>query len=420
MRHRYLGRGHRRRGPAGPITALVVVLLIAAPSAFGQDRLVAAAGDISCAALPTNGASCQQQATSDLLARRPLDAVLMLGDAQYMVGALPAFQQFYDPTWGRFKAITHPAVGNHEYSSPDAWPYFAYFGPVAGASNRGYYSFDLGDWHLIALNSNCGRVGGCKAGSPQETWLENDLAANRKTCTLAYWHHPRFSSGRAGSSRRTDAFWRVLYAAGADLVLSGHDHDYERFAPQTSRRKRDDAYGIRQFVVGTGGKSMVQFGTVQSNSEVRDNGSFGVLELTLRRASYSWRFVPAAGGTFTDAGSGRCHASPADPLLELSGPRTRLSRAGSLRLFARCSASCLTRARVTVTIGHRRLRSLATERLLYPQLRSKVRIRFSRHSARRIRRALSRRKHLRAEIEAAASAGTSRTGAASLRIRLRR
>ena len=193
-----------------------------------------------------------------------------------------------------------------------------------------------------------------------------------------------------------------------------------RFAPQTPRKQRDDAYGIRQFVVGTGGKSMVQFGTLEANSEVRDNGTFGVLELMLRRASYSWRFVPVAGGRFTDAGSGRCHASPAAPLLELSGARTRLSRAGSLRLFARCAASCRTRARVTVTIGRRKLRSLATVRILYPQLRSKVRIRFTRRAARRIRRALSNRKHLRADVLAAARSGRSRTGAARLRIRLRR
>jgi hypothetical protein len=409
------------RVPAAVIWGLVVVLLIVAPAASGQEeQLVAAAGDVSCAALPTNGSSCQQQATSDLLAQRPLEAVLMLGDAQYMTGAFPAFQQFYDPTWGRFKAITHPAVGNHEYASPDAWPYFAYFGPAAGPSNRGYYSFDLGGWHLIALNSNCGRVGGCGTGSPQEKWLESDLAAHRETCTLAYWHHPRFSSGRAGGSKRSDAFWRVLYAAGADVVLTGHDHDYERFAPQAERRQRDESYGIREFVVGTGGKSLVQFGTPEPNSEVRNNQAFGVLELTLRRASYSWRFVPVAGSSFTDAGSGRCHASPAEPLLRLSSPRTRLSRAGSLRLFARCSASCLAHARITVKIGRRRLHSLRVERVLYPQLRSKLRIRFTRPALRRIRKALVRRKHLRAEIRAAASAGTRKTGAASLGIRLRR
>jgi acid phosphatase type 7 len=275
---------------------------------------VAAAGDIACdpASESFNGGlgdglACRQRATSDLLVRGSYRAVLALGDLQYEDGTLSKFGASYDPSWGRVKAITHPAPGNHEYQTAGAAGYFRYFGAAAGNPTKGYYSFDLGGWHLIALNSNCSEVRGCGAGSPQERWLRADLAAHASaTCTLAYWHHPRFSSGHHGSSSAYQAFWQALYEANADVVLVGHDHDYERFAPQAPGGALDTARGIRQFVVGSGGKSVRTFPSIRANSEARDASSFGILELTLGSSGYGWRFVPAVG-SFTDSGTGSCH-----------------------------------------------------------------------------------------------------------------
>ena len=273
---------------------------------------IAAAGDIACdpksAAFDDgegDGLECRQKATSDLLVAG-YAGVLALGDLQYEDGSHGSFLDSYDPAWGRVKAITAPVPGNHEYESPHASGYYGYFGTAAGDPAKGYYSFDLGRWHLIALNSNCSEVGGCGQGSAQETWLRDDLAANRARCTLAYWHHPRFSSGTNGSDRRYRAFWRALYEADADVVLTGHDHDYERFAPQDPHGARDHARGIRQFVVGTGGRGLRSFPHVEPNSEVRDASSLGVLELTLGAGAYAWRFRPAVG-SFVDAGSDACH-----------------------------------------------------------------------------------------------------------------
>ena len=237
---------------------------------------------------------------------RGYGAVLVLGDVQYEKGSSAAFSASYGPTWGRVKSITAPAVGNHEYRTPGAAGYFRYFGRAAGDPAKGYYSFDFGGWHLIALNSNCSQVGGCDAGSPQERWLRRDLATDVASCTLAYWHHPRFSSGAHGSDSTYAAFWDALFAAGADVVLVGHDHDYERFAPLTPDGRLDPARGIRQFVVGTGGKGLRGFGDRAPYSEVRDNSSLGVLELTLGRDAYAWRFRPAVG-SLVDSGSFACN-----------------------------------------------------------------------------------------------------------------
>jgi calcineurin-like phosphoesterase family protein len=285
--------------------------------------VVAAAGDIACdPADPSyNGGAgtataCRMKATSDLLVGGGFDAVLLLGDNQYEDGALSRYQASYDPTWGRVKGLTRPAVGNHEYGTAGAAGYFTYFGSVAGDPTRGYYSFDLGAWHLIVLNSNCAQVGGCGPGSPQEQWLAADLGAHPGRCTLAYWHHPRFSSGQHGSDPTYQTFWEDLYAAGADLVLNGHDHIYERFAPQDPAGAADPLRGVREFVVGTGGKNQTPFATVQPNSVARSSGVFGVLALTLYPTGYDWRFLSAAGGTgtFADAGTGLCHiALPAGP-----------------------------------------------------------------------------------------------------------
>lgn len=301
------------------LPAMVMVLLalhaVLGPSGVAQSGpVIAAAGDIACdpADAKYNGGAgaanaCRMKATSDLLVGMDLAGVLVLGDSQYEDGALSKYRQSYDHTWGRLRAITRPAVGNHEYLQRNASGYFDYFGAAAGDPGKGYYSYDLGTWHLIALNSNCSRAGGCGPGSPQERWLRADLAAHPAACTLAYWHHPRFSSGLHGSDRAYDAVWRALYEAGTDVVLVGHDHDYERFAPQDPDGVADAVRGIRQFVVGTGGRSLYWFRSPQPNSEVRSSDTFGVLVMTLRSLGYDWKFVPEPGRTFSDSGRGFCH-----------------------------------------------------------------------------------------------------------------
>ena len=296
-------------------TPRLIVTTTAAPDT-PVDPVIAAAGDIACdprSQFLDTLRACRDRETSDLLADMDLAAVLTLGDNQYEDGTLAKFRTVYDRGWGRFKAITRPAVGNHEYVTPGAGGHFDYFNGVgrfsgpAGDRDKGYYSFDVGTWHVIALNSVCDAVGGCDAGSPQEQWLRADLAAHPTRCTLAYFHHPRFSSGQEGSSTRFIPFWRALYEAGADVVLSGHAHDYERFAPQTPAGVADADRGIRQFVVGNGGKFLYDFEAPQPNSEARDATTMGVLKLTLRADGYAWRHVPEARGGFTDAGTGVCH-----------------------------------------------------------------------------------------------------------------
>jgi hypothetical protein len=278
------------------------------------ESIVSAAGDIACD--PTdvsfnNGDgvadACRQRATSDLLTGS--DAVLTLGDEQYEDGTLASFAASYDPTWGRFAAITHPTPGDHEYGVAGASGYFDYFGAAAGDPAKGYYSFDLGSWHVVSLNSNCNVVS-CAAGSEQEQWLQGDLYRHRgNACTLAFWHFPHFTDGPhvADEAGSTGALWQDLHDAGAELVLSGNDHSYQRFGPKQADGTDDPASGVRQFIVGTGGKS---FTTPQgTGAEVRHPGSFGVLRLTLYAERYDWEFVKAAGDTtsFTDSGSADCH-----------------------------------------------------------------------------------------------------------------
>jgi hypothetical protein len=302
----------------------------------GHDPLVAAAGDIACD--PTianfqrgNGTSntCHERVVSDMLLRIHPTAVLPLGDEQYECGDLSAFRVSYGPTWGRLMAISHPVPGNHEYGGSchrsAAAGYFRYFGAIAGQNARGWYSYNLGSWHLIALNSECSsgregvRVGGCYAGSAQERWLRHDLATHRQRCTLAYWHEPRFSSGEHGDAQQMATIWNDLARAHADIVLSGHNHDYERFAPigVVPGMERTDvanfeqpilnATGIREFVVGTGGKNHYAFTHPPLSDElVRNDHTFGLLLLRLHPRGYSWRFVPEPGKTFTDSGSGTC------------------------------------------------------------------------------------------------------------------
>jgi hypothetical protein len=306
----FASREARRRAPRLVVTS-------GAPSG----PVIAAAGNIACD--PTwpqyNGGKgtatdCHQAATSDVLAQAKLAAVLTLGDAQYGCGGYSAYQQAYGATWGRLKSITHPTPGNHDYTtaggsgcdpSGRAGGYFDYFGAAAGQYGRSYYSFDVGTWHIISLDSQCSAVGGCGPGSPEETWLRADLVAHPAKCTLAYWHYPVFSSGIGLNRPDALPLWDDLDRMGADVVLSAHDHDYERFGLQHANGSASPR-GMREFVVGTGGRMRHAFAAVASNSQVRDNTTWGVLELTLHPSSYDWRFVPVAGGKFTDSGSSSC------------------------------------------------------------------------------------------------------------------
>jgi acid phosphatase type 7 len=278
------------------------------------DPVLAAAGDIACdTATPqfnaTYGAGdvCQMRSTSDLLLAIHPAAVATLGDNQYENASLREFDASFDPTWGRLKPEIHPAIGNHEIETdPKASGYYQYFGAAAGDPTKGYYSYDLGTWHVVVLNSNCVAVGGCGPGSPEEQWLRADLATHPDLCTLAYWHHPRWTSGEHGNNPLYDTFWRDLYGAGVDVVLNGHDHDYERFAPQDPSGRLDKARGIREFVSGTGGSHFESLAIRQPNSEALSQ-TFGVLALTLHPSGYDWRFVPEPGKTFTDSGTAACH-----------------------------------------------------------------------------------------------------------------
>jgi hypothetical protein len=261
-----------------------------------------AAGDIaSCS-------SSGDEQTANLLDRLP-GTIAVLGDLAYDDGTLEEFEDCYDPTWGRHKARTRPVPGNHEYNSDDAEGYYEYFGAAAGDPSRGYYSYKLGAWLVLALNSNCSDIGGCGRTSPQGRWLSEELAANPSVCTLAYWHHPRFSSSENhGSSTLTRDLWSILMENGADVVLTGHDHNYERFAPQDANGQATPV-GIRSFVVGTGGRSHYGFDDPEPNSEIRNGTTYGVLELTLKAMSYDWRFVPVEGQQFTDSGTSQCVGS---------------------------------------------------------------------------------------------------------------
>jgi calcineurin-like phosphoesterase family protein len=226
--------------------------------------------------------------------------VFALGDNAYYSGTAAEYRDCYDRTWGRHKNRTRPVPGNHEYESPGASPYFDYFGINAGPHGLGYYSFDLGAWHVVALNSNIP----VSAGSTQGAWLRADLATNRSRCTLAYWHHPRFSSGQHGNQEQMRDFWQILHEAGAEIVLSAHDHVYERFAPQDADGIPDPAHGVRQFVVGTGGARPYAFASLHANSEVRMS-TLGVLKLTLTADEYTWEFISVGGPG--DSGTASCH-----------------------------------------------------------------------------------------------------------------
>jgi hypothetical protein len=299
---------------------LVGVLAITATGEAVADPVIAAAGDIACSPSSQyfNGGAgtstkCRARYTSKLL-KAGLSGVLALGDEQYETGSLSGFTKSYDQSWGQVKPLTFPVPGNHEYLTSGAKGYFDYFNGVgnftgpAGDRDRGYYSFDIGSWHLIALNSSdhC-QIVACDSGSPQELWLRADLAAHPTACTLAFWHHPRFNSGHDGNATFMGAIFQDLYDANADLVIGGHAHDYERFAPQDPQGRLDQARGLRQFVAGTGGAFFTTLGSPLANSQVRNGSTYGVLKLTLHPTSYDWKFVPEAGKSFSDGGKGSCH-----------------------------------------------------------------------------------------------------------------
>jgi hypothetical protein len=281
-------------------TSAVVSTATTTTGAAEPVATLVAAGDIACPVgrRPSAG-ECQQEATAALAESLHPDVVLPLGDLQYDRGEASGFAGAYGPTWGRMKAVTHPVPGNHEYAGGKASGYFSYWGEAAHGP-RGWYSFDVAGvgWHVVVVNSVCDAVGGCGEGSAQLRWLRDDLRANASArCTLAAWHHPRFSSGLHGSTAAMQPVWQALADAGADVVLSGHDHHYERFAPEG---------GVRELVVGTGGRNHYPVVTRERGSEALVTGRFGVLAMTLRRGAYDWRFLAAPGGAVLDSGQASC------------------------------------------------------------------------------------------------------------------
>jgi Calcineurin-like phosphoesterase len=298
-----------RRG-SGAILAAALLTSLSVVSTARADPVIAAAGDIACGA----GSSevCAQQATANVIAGIAPTAVVPLGDNQYENGSLSDYQQYYGPSWGKFRAITRPVVGNHEYGTANAAGYFDYFNGVgavtgpAGPRGKGYYSFDLGGWHVVALNSNCSAVGGCSAGSPEETWLRNDLATHPARCTLAVMHHPRWSSDSWGAqTTEVGPLVQALYDGHTDLMLSGHAHTYERFGRQNPSGAADQTKGLTEIIAGTGGYSEFDFLTPKANSIVHAL-AVGVLKLTLHPTTYDLQFIPTAGSSFKDTGSGVC------------------------------------------------------------------------------------------------------------------
>ena len=271
------------------------------PNPTGPTEVLVGAGDIANC---DNDGGRPAEATAKLL-DGIAGSVFMAGDIAYPYSSAERLTNCYQPRWGRHKGRTRAAVGNHEYETPVVGPepYFDYFGAAAGPSGLGFYSYDLGTWHIIVLNSNGQVPSG--VGTPQWSWLRDDLMASRAKCTLAYWHHPRFTSGPSGGGVMSEA-WRLLGEFNADVIVNGHDHFYERFARQDTDARRDTSAAIRQFTVGSGGAQLYQFVSVQPNSEIRI-ATYGVIKLTLRPGGYDWNFIEAGSGAVLDVGSEACH-----------------------------------------------------------------------------------------------------------------
>jgi hypothetical protein len=294
-----LGCGGNNSGPTSPSTSAPIVppgpvSPSPGPPVPSPPQIFVGAGDIGWCGSPG------PEQTARLIEGIG-GTVFTAGDNAYFTGSAQDFQNCYDPSWGRFKARTRPVPGNHEYESGNPTPYFDYFGTAAGPAGLGYYSFPLGDWHAVALNSNIPIDG----GSGQAAWLRADLTAANSKCTLVYWHHPLFTSGPNGGQTFVRDIWRILYEFNVELVINGHDHLYERFAPQDPNGRLDAARGIRQFTVGTGGASLYPFAGNAANSEKQIQNTFGVLKLTLQSGSYQWDFLATSGPG--DGGSGSCH-----------------------------------------------------------------------------------------------------------------
>jgi PKD repeat protein len=270
----------------------------------GGSNVLVGAGDIADCGRTTDESTAQ-------LLDGIAGTVFVAGDGANPSGTATQYSTCYGSTWGRHKDRTRPAIGDNDYLTSGASGYFGYFGSAAGTAGQGWYSFDMGGWHVVVLNSECSAIGGCGANSPQTTWLRNDLAANSASCTVAILHEPRFTSLRTTPDGAFGPIWTALYNGGAELVLSGHRHHYERFAPQTPAGAADASFGIRQMIVGTGGVALVPFGSnVMANSQVRNATTHGVLKLTLHATSYDFQFVPISGQSFTDSGTGSCHGVP--------------------------------------------------------------------------------------------------------------
>ncbi len=283
---------NRTRTPVGPTATKVPPTATPPPS--GNDPIVLATGD------SRTGCNSGAAATANLLSRYPSSTLLLFNGDATDTGASSEFTTCFDTTFGKYKAQLRPVPGNHEYGTSGASGYFGYYG--AQAHSPGYYSFNVGTWHVVALNSEIDISG----TSSQMTWLKNDLAANRTQCTIAYWHEPRWSSGNHGNNTFVAAVWQTLYDNNVDLVFNGHDHDYERFAPQNPAGAADSARGIREFVIGTAGAPPYSFSTIRANSQVRMTGSYGVVQFTLHPTSYEWKWIGATG-SFADAGTTACH-----------------------------------------------------------------------------------------------------------------
>jgi hypothetical protein len=292
-----------------PVVVIVVVIVVVGVDGFLYFRdhsprrvVVVAAGDIA------DCSSKGDEATARLVEDIDGATVLAVGDLAYQHGTAEEFAECYDPTWGQFKERTRPIPGNHDYGPKGASAYFEYFGDAAGDPQKGYYSYDLGSWHLVALNSVCQQIGGCGRGSAELEWLGRDLSTNSaRRCTLVYVHDPLFSARRDANSLKVTHIYEVLYAAGVDVVLSGDYHNYQRFEPQDPEGNADYERGIRQFVVGTGGKNHYAIGSPIENLKVYNDNTYGVLKLTLKEGGYEWRFVPVEGESFTDSGRARCN-----------------------------------------------------------------------------------------------------------------
>jgi acid phosphatase type 7 len=282
---------------APPATASTTPSGSLAASPAATPAVVLAVGDIAACGIETD------ERVAEIVAAEE-GTLLTLGDHAYDNATAEEFEECYDPAWGEFRERTRPTIGNHEYHTDRGAPYWEYFGDAAGTPGEGWYSFDLGGWHIVALNSVC-EVVDCDADSPQGEWLAQDLAESDASCTLAFWHFPRYSSGPEGGTSAMAELWEMLDREGAEVVLSGHAHIYERLVPLDGGGY-DDPDGIRQFIVGTGGRSLYQFGDIEPASAARTNEVYGVLKLTLHPESYDWEFLPVGETDFSDSGSAEC------------------------------------------------------------------------------------------------------------------